>query len=430
MIAADEGAIEIATEEVFGNCPKYIQSRVPAGRHRAPPDRPGPPRPRAHRAAAAGRRERRHALHRERPRGDGRGRVAPRRTAGLRARPGRADAARSRLRREQHVPDPRQSRGRPARGTALRGLRHGHDAAGHRAGRASCGIARTSPRSRAPSAPSRSGSTRSSRRRATDRSAGASASTPPSIRASHRGGLDGPPPPTLRPADRRARRWPVLGWPRFRDFNRGEGARHVSPGHRRHRLHRPAAHPAARGARRRRRLHGCEPLRRVLVRRGAPGAGDPRRRHAVRGRDAHRARRQAGSAHQSGVRARGGRGQSAPGHAPRHPRHGQLLRGRAPGRRQAGGVRELDRGERSAEPLRRPACQRGRSDPRRRPVRHAQDLQRVPGAEVRHQLRHVDHGRAPRQRHRARQAPRLDGSRADHDGIRTREAGAPSEEGR
>ncbi len=107
--------------------------------------------------------------------------------------------------------------------------------------------------------------------------------------------------------------------------------------------------------------HGSESRRGDVRRRADRRAGRPRRRHAVRGRDARRARRQARAAHQPRLRPRGRRGQPAPGHAAGHPRHGQLLRGRAPGRRQAGGLRELDRGERPAEQLRRPAGHRGRS---------------------------------------------------------------------
>ena len=64
--------------------------------------------------------------------------------------------------------------------------------------------------------------------------------------------------------------------------------------------------------------------------------------------------------HQSGVLARQ-RARAAPGDAAEHRRHGQLLRGRAAGRRQACGVRELDCGERQAEALRRPHDHRGRS---------------------------------------------------------------------
>ena len=41
VIAADERAIEIETEEVFGNCPKYIQARVPE----ETPSAAGPARP-------------------------------------------------------------------------------------------------------------------------------------------------------------------------------------------------------------------------------------------------------------------------------------------------------------------------------------------------------------------------------------------------
>ncbi len=99
------------------------------------------------------------------------------------------------------------------------------------------------------------------------------------------------------------------------------------------------------------------------------------------------------------------------------------------GRRQARGVRQLDRGERPAEPLRRPAGHRGRSAPRHEPVRDAQDLQRVPGAEVHQELRHVDRRRAPGQRHRARQGARLGRSRADHERRRARQARAPAPEG-
>ena len=89
--------------------------------------------------------------------------------------------------------------------------------------------------------------------------------------------------------------------------------------------------------------------------------------------------------------------------------------------RQARGVRQLDRGERSAEPLRRPAGHRGRSAPRHQPVRDAQDLQRVPGAQVHQELRHVDRRRAPGQRHRPRQGARLGRSRADHERRRARQ---------
>src|SRR5262249_45065567 len=76
----------------------------------------------------------RHALHRERSRRHRRRRVAPRGPAGLRASAGRATAADSRLCREQYVPDARQHRGGPARGAALRRLRHGNDAPADRSG--------------------------------------------------------------------------------------------------------------------------------------------------------------------------------------------------------------------------------------------------------------------------------------------------------
>ena len=76
-----------------------------------------------------------------------------------------------------------------------------------------------------------------------------------------------------------------------------------------------------------------------------------------------------------------------------------------------------------------PPGDRGRSGLRHQPVRDAQDLQRVPGAQVHQELRHVDRRRAPGQRHRARQGPRLGRPRADHDRRRARQAGAPAPEG-
>ena len=94
-------------------------------------------------------------------------------------------------------------------------------------------------------------------------------------------------------------------------------------------IHRPPAHQEALVARGES-VVGMDlnPGAATFARRADRRPGGPGRRHAVRGRDAHGARRQAGAPHQPRLRARGRRGQPAPGHAARHPRHGQLLRGR------------------------------------------------------------------------------------------------------
>ena len=155
-----------------------------------------------------------------------------------------------------------------------------------------------------------------------------------------------------------------------------------------------------------------------------------RRRHPVRGRHAAHARGQAGAGHQPRLRPRRRRGQPAPGHAPRHPRHGQLLRGR----RLVGGIKRVVYASSIAvsgqqSNFGEPPGDRGRSGLRHQPVRDAQDLQRVPGPQVHQELRHVDRRRASGQRHRARQGPRLRRPRADHDRRRARQAGAPAPEG-
>ena len=97
----------------------------------------------------------------------------------------------------------------------------------------------------------------------------------------------------------------------------------------------------------------------------------------------------------------------ARGDEAQHPGHGQLLRGGAPGRRSACGVRQFAGGERHAEALRRSHDHRGRLPPRRSAVRDAQDLQRVAGAGLQREIRHDDHRDPAGQRDRAGQGARF-----------------------
>ena len=113
-----------------------------------------------------------------------------------------------------------------------------------------------------------------------------------------------------------------------------------------------------------------------------------------------------------------------------HPRHGQLLRGGAPRRRQPGRLCQLDRGERRAETLRRPASSPKTISATATPVRDAQDLQRVAGAGVSQEARHGDHRDPPGQRHRPRQDRRLGGPRDLHHRPGARQASQVPLQGR
>src|SRR5262245_57696264 len=78
-----DGGVVVHTEQVFWNCPKYIQQRTPA----QGPCAADPGRPRGHhpeRCAAAVDRAGRHLLHRQHPPRARPRRLAPRRQAGVR----------------------------------------------------------------------------------------------------------------------------------------------------------------------------------------------------------------------------------------------------------------------------------------------------------------------------------------------------------
>ena len=150
----------------------------------------------------------------------------------------------------------------------------------------------------------------------------------------------------------------------------------------------------------------------------APRRQRPRprwRRHQLRGRRQGGHGRPAGPHHQPRLHDRRRREHPALLLPAGPPRHGQLLRGRAPVRRQPRRLRQFLRRQRPPALLRRPRPHRGRPRLRQQHLRHEQALQRVPGGAVQSRVRHEHHRHPPANGDRLRQGARLHGPRTHGD---------------